>query len=107
MLFASFKYHISPSFPSTRIEELRHVLERNGASSCDGEAWLKEVNLVVSNSTKFEGWEDVKERNERKRLEGGDGEEVYVVTDKWVDRSLVLGKIQSYILFFFYTKLDN
>ena len=53
------------------------------------------MNLVVSNSMRFEGWEKVKERNER-RKRGEEGvEEVYVVTDKWVDRSLVLGKTQS------------
>ena len=96
MPFASFKYHISSSFPSHRIEELKHVLDRNGASEVgNDEEWWKEVNLVVSNSMWFEGWEEVKERNE-KRKTGEEGvEEVYVVTDKWVDRSLVLGKTQS------------
>jgi mediator of DNA damage checkpoint protein 1 len=96
MPFASFKYHISPSFPSCRIEELKHVLDCNGASEVgNGEGWLKEVNLVVSNSMKFEGWEEVKERNERRKAGEEAVEEVYVVTDKWVDRSLVLGKTQS------------
>jgi mediator of DNA damage checkpoint protein 1 len=101
MLFASFNYHISPSFPSPRIEELKHVLDSNGASevAASGEGWLKEVNLVVTNSMRFEGWEDVKERNESRK----EGEaEVYIVTDKWVDRSLVLGKTQSYVLFVFF-----
>ena len=96
MPFASFIYHISPSFSSQRIEELKHVLDRNGASEVEkGEGWLKEVNLVVSNSMRFEGWEEVKERNERRKAGEEGVEEVYVVTDKWVDRSLVLGKTQS------------
>ena len=96
MPFASFKYHISSSFPSHRIEELKHVLDRNGASEVgNGEGWFKEVNLVVSNSMRFEGWEEVKERNERRKAGEEAVEEVYVVTDKWVDRSLVLGKTQS------------
>ena len=96
MPFASFKYHISPSFPPHRIEELKHVLDRNGASEVENsEEWLKEVNLVVSNSMKFEGWEEVKERNERRKEGDESVEEVYIVTDKWVDRSLVLGKTQS------------
>lgn len=74
------------------------MLDSNGASEvASGEGWLKEVNLVVSNSMRFEGWEEVKERNEN-RKEGQ--EEVYVVTDKWVDRSLVLGKTQSCVQFF-------
>lgn len=72
------------------------MLDHNGAHEVAGEGWLKEVNLVVSNSMKFEGWEEVKERNESK----GEEEGVYVVTDKWVDRSLVLGKTQSYVLSF-------
>lgn len=74
------------------------MLDSNGASEvASGEGWLKEVNLVVSNSMRFEGWEDVKERNESRK----EGEaEVYIVTDKWVDRSLVLGKTQSYALFY-------
>jgi hypothetical protein len=96
MPFATFKYHISPSFPPQRIEELKHVLDRNGASEvANGEDWLKEVNLIVSNSMRFEGWEEVKERNERRKTGEEGVEEVYVVTDKWVDRSLVLGKTQS------------
>ena len=72
------------------------MLDRNGASEVENsEEWLKEVNLVVSNSMKFEGWEEVKERNERRKAGEEAVEEVYVVTDKWVDRSLVLGKTQS------------
>ena len=105
MLFASFKYHISPSFTFTRIEELKHVLDRNGAH----EAGLKEVNLVITNSMKFEGWEEVKEKNESRKtaVRGEEAEEVYVVTDKWVDRSLVLGKVQSYVLLFYFISLIN
>ena len=96
MPFTSFKYHISPSFPSDRIEELKHVLDHNGASEVgNGEGWLKVVNLVVSNSMRFEGWEEIKERNEKRKLGDQTVEEVYVVTDKWVDRSLVLGKTLS------------
>ena len=51
-------------------------MECNGASrcECDGEAWLKEVILVIGNLMKFEGWEDIRERNERKKVEGGDKE---------------------------------
>lgn len=72
------------------------MLDRNGASEVENsEEWLKEVNLVVSNSMKFEGWEEVKERNERRKEGDESVEEVYIVTDKWVDRSLVLGKTQS------------
>lgn len=98
MLFASFRYHISPSLSSTRIEELKHVLDSNGAcEAASSEAWWKEANLVVSNSLKFEGWEQVEERNALKKEE----EEVYIVTDKWVDRSLVLGKTQSCVQLLF------
>ena len=79
------------------------MLDRNGASEAGkGEGWLKEVNLIVSNSTRFEGWEEVKERNERRKAGDESLEEVYVVTDKWVDRSLVLGKTQSYVSILFF-----
>ena len=72
------------------------MLDRNGASEVgNDEEWWKEVNLIVSNSMKFEGWEEVRERNERRKAGEEAVEEVYVVTDKWVDRSLVLGKTQS------------
>ena len=81
---------------------MKHVLDCNGASEIgNGEGWWNEVNLVVSNSMRFEGWEEVKARNERRKSEEEAVEEVYVVTDKWVDRSLVLGKTQSYVQFLF------
>lgn len=81
------------------------MLDRNGAH----EAGLKEVNLVITNSMKFEGWEEVKEKNESRKtaVRGEEAEEVYVVTDKWVDRSLVLGKVQSYVLLFYFISLIN
>ena len=72
------------------------MLDCNGASEVgNAEGWWQEVNLVVSNSMRFEGWEEVKERNEKKKTGEEGVEEVYIVTDKWVDRSLVLGKTQS------------
>ena len=81
------------------------MLDSNGASEvASGEGWLNDVNLVVSNSMRFEGWEAVKEKNESRK----EGEtEVYVVTDKWVDRSLVLGKTQSYVQSFVMKKKVN
>ena len=43
------------------------------------------MNLVVSNSMRFEGWEEVKERNERRKTGDEEVEEVYVVTDNgWI-----------------------
>jgi len=60
------------------------------------------LNVVITRSEKFEGWEVVAERNrKRKRGVGGgeereeeEEEEIHVVTPIWADRSVMLGKRQ-------------
>ncbi|KAJ3510240.1 hypothetical protein NLJ89_g4795 [Agrocybe chaxingu] len=99
-IFAGITYHLASSLPPTRAEELAFVLDAHGGQAADKELGVKDPKLttVVSNSVRFEGWEVVAARMEGQGGgEGGngDGRVVEVVTDKWVERSIVLGRLQS------------
>ncbi|KIJ92959.1 hypothetical protein K443DRAFT_684887 [Laccaria amethystina LaAM-08-1] len=78
-LLASVRYFLSSSLPQDRQDDLRQVLGSNGATAA---AKLKDATHIITNSHRFEGSGEV---------EAG----VNVVTDQWVDRSLVLGKMQQ------------
>lgn len=83
-LFGSTHYFIASSIVPDRVEELRHVLDTNGAHFIESGLKDPKLNTVISNSSRFEGWEE---------LSGKDS--VHVVTEDWVERSLVLGKLQA------------
>jgi len=59
VIFTNFLYHISSSYPSKRIEELQTALDKYGGKRHDGND-LEGVNLIITNSLRFEGWERVK-----------------------------------------------
>jgi hypothetical protein len=80
-LFASIRYIIASSLPVQRSDQLRHVLDINGAVYVEKGLLDPTLNTIITNSNRFEGWEDVSQR-------------VQVVVDKWVERSLILGKTQ-------------
>ena len=82
-IFETIRYFIASSLPSSRAGELRHVLDSNGATYLD--QGLRDISLTtaITNSNRFEGWEEISQRRG-----------VDVVTDKWVERSLILGKLQ-------------
>ncbi|KAG6853738.1 hypothetical protein C0991_001873 [Blastosporella zonata] len=84
-LFDGVRYFLSTSLPEGRINELSHVLDQNGATSVNS---IDDESLThfITNSNSFERWQDVAAREEAKKL--------VVVTDKWVDKSLLLGKLQ-------------
>ena len=82
-LFASIRYFIASSLPVQRADQLRHVLDINGAIYVEKGSLDPALNTIITNSHRFEGWEDVMKI-----------EQVNVVTDKWVERSIVLGKMQ-------------
>ncbi|KDQ49612.1 hypothetical protein JAAARDRAFT_165491 [Jaapia argillacea MUCL 33604] len=76
-LFSEVRYHLPSCWPPHRATELATILDANGAS----EVALDEATHVITNSNWFEDWQSV-------------GDDVHIVTDNWVDRSLILGKLQ-------------
>ncbi|KAF9480753.1 hypothetical protein BDN70DRAFT_856332 [Pholiota conissans] len=98
--FKGQTYHIASSFPPARAEELDAALSAHGATRAEGVNDLS-LNLVIADSPVWEGWEIVEQREREAREKDGvmEGAEprarlVEVVTDKWVDRSLLTGKLQ-------------
>ena len=83
LLFVSITYYIAPSFPPNRIEELDAVLQEYGGNRAEGGLKDEKLTTVIANSPRWEGWEEI-----------GEDSNIDVVTDKWVERSVVLGKLQ-------------
>ncbi|KAF8058683.1 hypothetical protein FPV67DRAFT_1523362 [Lyophyllum atratum] len=84
-LFEGVRYFLPPSLPEIRVAELSQVLDSNGATPVDS---IDDSTLThfITNSNTFERWQEVVAREEAGSL--------LVVTDKWVDRSVLLGKLQ-------------
>ncbi|KAF9463519.1 hypothetical protein BDZ94DRAFT_1308637 [Collybia nuda] len=85
-LFSGVHYYLSSSLSSQRQAELAHVLDNNGGAQVESIS-SPALTHLVANTNRYEGWQDVAAREE--------AGELAVVTDKWVDRSMVLGKLQS------------
>ena len=97
-LFLGTRYHICPALPPSIQEGLESILSTNGGVRASGVEDPK-LNVVITRSEKFEGWEVVVERNRNRRGRIGEGEgeeeeEIHVVTPIWADRSVMLGKRQ-------------
>ncbi|GLB37897.1 putative regulator of Ty1 transposition protein 107 BRCT domain containing protein [Lyophyllum shimeji] len=84
-LFDGVYYCLSPSLSEKRVNELSHVLDSNGAVRVDS---IDDSTLThfITSTNRFERWQEVVAREEAGTLA--------VVTDKWVDRSMLLGKLQ-------------
>ncbi|KAH9483371.1 PAX-interacting protein 1 [Psilocybe cubensis] len=124
-LFDGTVYHISPSLPPTLVAQLDALLLANGArragnSGSQGQqipstsqhsqiqAQQQQpptqdptLTIVISDSLRFPGWEDIARRRAREAGSGVPdevtGEEkysVHVVLPAWVERGVVLGKMQ-------------
>ncbi|THH09395.1 hypothetical protein EW145_g2052 [Phellinidium pouzarii] len=78
MLFSDVKYALSTSFPTHRLDELVKILDANGATK----ATVDEASHVITSTLQFEGREAV-------------ASNVNIVTDEWVDRCIVHGKLQD------------
>ncbi|KAJ3910299.1 hypothetical protein F5879DRAFT_1058529 [Lentinula edodes] len=79
-LFAKAVIYLPSSFSPLRIQQLTHLIESHGGTatrSPDG------ATHVVTNSHRFEGWQG---------FQGDDAKPV--CTEKWVERSVILGKLQ-------------
>ncbi|PPQ92154.1 hypothetical protein CVT25_008779 [Psilocybe cyanescens] len=130
-LFATTVYHISPSLPPTLIANLDALLQANGGTRAiphplpgsspsspshpaakdtpaqDAKAPAPSptkdpaLAIVVSDSLRFPGWEDIALRRAQEAgsgvpdaVTGEERRSVDVVTPRWVERSVVLGKLQ-------------
>ncbi|KAH6906233.1 hypothetical protein BKA70DRAFT_439614 [Coprinopsis sp. MPI-PUGE-AT-0042] len=115
MLFSNTTYHLSPSIPPETFDLVQHILDTNGATSTNDTERLQDVDVVITNTPCFEGWQAFKDLQQResgdntagRRKAGGDSwgytedgkedgekKERWTVTPKWVERSAVLGKVQ-------------
>ncbi|PFH45698.1 hypothetical protein AMATHDRAFT_71207 [Amanita thiersii Skay4041] len=79
VLFENVVFHLSPSLAPNRQAELKHVLLRHGAEHAFS---IQKATHIITDTNKFEGCQDVSEG-------------VAVVTDIWVERSIILGRMQS------------
>ncbi|KAJ4001562.1 hypothetical protein F5050DRAFT_1723266 [Lentinula boryana] len=81
-LFDKVVIYLPSSFAPVRIQQLSHLIESHGGivtRSADDAT----ITHVVTNSHRFEGWQSFQGENSRP-----------VCTDKWVERSAILGKLQ-------------
>ncbi|KAF8625140.1 hypothetical protein AX17_006918 [Amanita inopinata Kibby_2008] len=77
-IFDNVAFYLPSSLPEERREELKYVLVNNGAKEASS---LTKATHIITDTNKFEGCQSV-----------ADG--VAVVTDLWVERSIILDKIQ-------------
>ena len=59
------------------------MLQEYGANRAERDLKDEKLTTVIANSPRWEGWEEV-----------GEDSSIDAVTDKWVERSVVLGKLQ-------------
>ncbi|KAF9037073.1 hypothetical protein BJ165DRAFT_1375475 [Panaeolus papilionaceus] len=82
-LFNKARYFIASSITPQRALELSFLLDNNGAKKAEQGPEDDELNLIITNSLRFEGWQSVS---------GKEG--VELVTDLWVEKGLLTGKLQ-------------
>ncbi|KAF8987641.1 hypothetical protein BDQ17DRAFT_1435488 [Cyathus striatus] len=82
-IFTDIVFFLSPTYPPLRAQQLRHVMIAHGATEASRPSDTR-ITHAISDSWRFEGWRDVQR------------EGVVVVTDKWVERSVILSKPQPH-----------
>lgn len=105
-IFEGVSFHIASSFHPERISELEAALLAHGARQAKGlddEA----LNIVVADGPRWEGWHIIRDmeldEQSQASIETSDSRKrrkVEVVTDNWVERSIVLNRLQSYVLLY-------
>ncbi|KAG6880099.1 hypothetical protein C0992_006373 [Termitomyces sp. T32_za158] len=92
-LFDGVHYFLSTSFSEGRTNELSHVLDGNGASIAES---IDDSSLThfITNSNSFERWQEIATREEEGKLVVVT-EQMRDFQDKWVDKSILLGKLQN------------
>ncbi|TFK17473.1 hypothetical protein FA15DRAFT_761050 [Coprinopsis marcescibilis] len=83
-LFDGIHYHLPPSLPPHSRELVKHLLDRNGGQ----EAELPDVDYIITDTNRFEGWQDLVLSSPSKKLKQK------AVTLTWVKHSAILGKMQ-------------
>ncbi|KAI5892963.1 uncharacterized protein SCHCODRAFT_01165414 [Schizophyllum commune H4-8] len=77
-LFHSVVYYISPSLRSSRREQLQAALDAHGAHASKT---IGDATHIITDTARFDGWQEANEGAE-------------IVTDRWVDRSIVLDRAE-------------
>ncbi|KAI5824017.1 hypothetical protein K523DRAFT_420809 [Schizophyllum commune Tattone D] len=77
-LFHSVVYYISPSLRSPRRKQLQAALDAHGARAS---TIISDATHIITDTTRFDGWKEANEGAE-------------IVTDRWVDRSVVLDRAE-------------
>ncbi|KAJ6499219.1 hypothetical protein C8R45DRAFT_821020 [Mycena sanguinolenta] len=73
--FHGVEYYLPETLPEERRLHLKHTIEGNGGQKA---ATIKSATHIITNSHRFEGWQDIDEGK--------------IVSDFWVDRSMILGE---------------
>jgi hypothetical protein len=76
-VFDDVLYFVSSSLPLQCRFDISNLLLNNGAVA----APLDQATHVITSTNRFDGWQIVSKA-------------VAVVTEKWVERSIILGKVQ-------------
>ncbi|KAL1746218.1 BRCT domain-containing protein [Schizophyllum fasciatum] len=77
-LLKSVVYHISPSYRSSRREQLQAALNAHGAQPAPT---ISKATHIITDTPRFEGYAEADETAE-------------IVTDRWVERSIVLDRVE-------------
>lgn len=86
-MFAGTFYFLAPSLPAGRRATVDALLREYGGEPVDLRDERLTTVIAPHGATRWEGWEVVEERDQ-------EGKTTDVVTDMWVDRSVLLGKLQ-------------
>ena len=98
--FEGVTYYIASSFSPQRALEIEAALLSHGAHKSKG-LDDPELNIVIADGPRWEGWnfiedEDLDEQTGAGQSSRGDQQrrKVEVVTDFWIDRSIILNRAQ-------------
>jgi hypothetical protein len=80
-VFDEVSFVVSPSLPLHSQRDISHLLLVNGAAIA---ASINEATHIISNTNRFEGWQNIPDT-------------LAVVTERWVQKSVVLGKMQQLV----------
>ncbi|KAJ7251513.1 hypothetical protein B0H12DRAFT_1119330 [Mycena haematopus] len=75
-LFRGVKYYLPETLPQERRLQLTHAIESNGGERAET---MHLATHIITNSHRFQGWQDA--------------DEVKIVSDLWVDRTMILGEL--------------
>lgn len=86
-MFSAITYFLAPSLPVGRRAAVDALLREYGGEAVDVRDERLTTVIAPHGAMRWEGWDVVEEREQ-------EGKRIDVVTDMWVDRSVLLGKLQ-------------